>query len=441
VRTEELVEAARKILQQNWNGKFTIPSPSLYPHQWSWDSAFVAIGNSHYDIERSIKELEYLFDAQWKNGMVPHIVFNDRATSYFPSGEFYDCQRSSDAPKHVKTSGMTQPPVHAIAAYYVYKNHPDEQEAKKFLKSNFPKIMKFHEYLMSDRDPEGMGAITVMHPWESGMDNSPVWDEALKRLDVSDIPKYKRKDLENVSDPGQRPSKETYDRFIFLLHIMKKYDYDHLGMYDDYPFKIKGAAFTSLLYTSNNYLLKIADIINEENRSIIDWQSRIKNNFQKNFCPNLKTDPLCYNYDLIAKEHIMKQTVGSMVPIYSGLLTKDQMDKIVDMLGGSRFCGTTCHVKMVPSTGLDEKDYTPQLYWRGPVWINVNWLVWCGLQKYGYKEKADQIKDGVIELVKEHGFYEYFDASTGAGYGGRNFSWTAALLIDVIKNREFEIAP
>ena len=58
--------------------KFTIPSATLYPHQWSWDSCFIAIGNSYFNSDRAMKELEYLFDAQWKNGMIPHIVFNEK---------------------------------------------------------------------------------------------------------------------------------------------------------------------------------------------------------------------------------------------------------------------------------------------------------------------------------------------------------------------------
>jgi hypothetical protein len=68
---EEILKKAKLTLDKNWNGRFTTPSPTLYPHQWSWDSGFIAIGNSYYHPERAIKEIEFLFDAQWKNGMVP----------------------------------------------------------------------------------------------------------------------------------------------------------------------------------------------------------------------------------------------------------------------------------------------------------------------------------------------------------------------------------
>jgi hypothetical protein len=37
-----------------------------------------------------------------------------------------------------------------------------------------------------------------------------------------------------------------------------------------------------------------------------------------------------------------------------------------------------------------------------------------------------------IQQSREEGFREYFDPITGAGYGSVLFSWTAALLIDVL---------
>jgi hypothetical protein len=47
---------------------------------FSWDSAFIAVGKSHYDQEQAQEELRTLFKAQWKNGLLPHIVFNPNAS-------------------------------------------------------------------------------------------------------------------------------------------------------------------------------------------------------------------------------------------------------------------------------------------------------------------------------------------------------------------------
>jgi hypothetical protein len=81
-----LVRQARAVLDFNWTGEYTMPGPRLYPHQWSWDSAFIAIGYSRYDQERATRELGHLFEAQWKNGLLPQLVFNPRFTTVIRSG-------------------------------------------------------------------------------------------------------------------------------------------------------------------------------------------------------------------------------------------------------------------------------------------------------------------------------------------------------------------
>src|SRR5215208_894898 len=81
-----LVRQARVVLDFNWTGEYTMPGPRLYPHQWSLDSAFIAIGYSHYDQERATRELRHLFEAQWKNGLLPQLVFNPHFTNVIRSG-------------------------------------------------------------------------------------------------------------------------------------------------------------------------------------------------------------------------------------------------------------------------------------------------------------------------------------------------------------------
>jgi hypothetical protein len=112
---EKSVQQARMVLDFNWTGEYTMPGPRLYPHQRSWDSAFIAIGYSHYDQERATRELRHLFEAQWKSGLLPQIVFKPLFSEYFPGIEFWHAERSPDAPRDRKTSGVVQPPVHATA--------------------------------------------------------------------------------------------------------------------------------------------------------------------------------------------------------------------------------------------------------------------------------------------------------------------------------------
>src|ERR687884_81254 len=165
-KDDMLIHQAKAVLDFNWTGEYTMPGPRLYPHQWSWDSALIALAYSRYDQNRAVRELRHLFEAQWKNGLLPQIVFNSRFTNYFPGPNFWHAKESPDAPDHRETSGVTQPPVHATAVLYVFR----------------------------ERDPRGEGLVYIRHPWESGMDNSPMWDQIMQRLHLraNQIPPYRR---------------------------------------------------------------------------------------------------------------------------------------------------------------------------------------------------------------------------------------------------------
>jgi glycogen debranching enzyme len=427
----ELLESARKVLDGNWTGEFTIPSTGLYPHQWSWDAAMIAIGNSYFDTDRSIKELEHLFGGQWKNGMIPHIVFNEKEKTYFPSPEYYDVTRSPNAPKHVKTSGMTQPPVHALACFYIYHNSKDKAKTKEFLARVYPNLLNFHRYLMTERDPEKSGLVTIFHPWESGRDDSPIWDDALARVKITKMPKFQRLDIKAEGEAQERPSDDEYNKFIFLVDTMKEYNYDGKIMYERYPFKIKDVLFSCILYVANWTLLQIAKLIGEDSEEISEWISRTETNFRKFFCAP-SNDGLFYDYDVIIGERIMKRTISCLLPIYTGLLSNQEAEVIVKWISGADF---VAEYDTIASADEKESYFKPVDYWRGPIWINTSWSMRYGLLRYGYSDRAERIKQGVLRLVAEHGFREYFNPASGTGLGGKNFSWTAAAVIDMIMNK------
>jgi glycogen debranching enzyme len=427
----ELLESARKVLDGNWTGEFTIPSTGLYPHQWSWDAAMIAIGNSYFDTDRSIKELEHLFGGQWKNGMIPHIVFNEKEKTYFPSPEYYDVTRSPNAPKHVKTSGMTQPPVHALACFYIYHNSKDKAKTKEFLARVYPNLLNFHRYLMTERDPEKSGLVTIFHPWESGRDDSPIWDDALARVKITKMPKFQRLDIKAEGEAQERPSDDEYNKFIFLVDTMKEYNYDGKIMYEKYPFKIKDVLFSCILYVANWTLLQIAKLIGEDSEEISEWISRTETNFRKFFCAP-SNDGLFYDYDVIIGERIMKRTISCLLPIYTGLLSNQEAEVIVKWISGADF---VAEYDTIASADEKESYFKPVDYWRGPIWINTSWSMRYGLLRYGYSDRAERIKQGVLRLVAEHGFREYFNPASGTGLGGKNFSWTAAAVIDMIMNK------
>ena len=391
--------------------------------------------------------MEFLFDAQWQNGMVPHIVFNQKEKTYFPAADFYDITRSPYAPKHIGTSGMTQPPVHAIACYYIYKNAENKTKAKEFLKRIYPNLKRYHKYLLTERDPEKSGLVTIFHPWESGLDDSPVWDEALSKIKIQHPLKFERLDVIAVEGAKETiPSDDMYNKFIYIIELMKQYNYDEQKMYESFPFKIKSIVSSSILYVANKCMIRIADILGEDIQEISEWLSMTQTNFYKYFHPDAsqslgKTEEiLFYNYDLISKDWIRKRTISSLLPIYTGLIPKGQIGLFVKWLRHARWCGEgRCHTPAIPSTDLTDPHFNHLTYWRGPIWVNTNWMIWLGLLKYGYRDIAEQIRQGIIELAANHGFREYYDPFTGEGLGGKSFSWTAALVIDLIKNTPSEI--
>src|SRR6266545_2135931 len=64
----DLANRAAAELEANWMGHATRASAHLYPHQWSWDSACIAMGYSGWDQERAQAELRWLFASQWPTG-------------------------------------------------------------------------------------------------------------------------------------------------------------------------------------------------------------------------------------------------------------------------------------------------------------------------------------------------------------------------------------
>ena len=75
------VDKAKKTLLGNRRRGYTLPTNNkLYPAQWNWDSAFIALGYSYFNLNHALKEITTLLDGQWKDGMVPHILFHDTNT-------------------------------------------------------------------------------------------------------------------------------------------------------------------------------------------------------------------------------------------------------------------------------------------------------------------------------------------------------------------------
>jgi hypothetical protein len=426
------IKEARSVLAGNRTGSYSIPAKGLYPHQWNWDSGFIAIGYSHFDTALAIRELESLFSAQWKNGMLPQIVFNRESLgNYFPEPDFWQTGLSPHAPDGFLTSGITMPPIHAVAVLKVFENARDKEEVRPFLKWIYPRLLLLHRYLYSERNFSGDGLIHMIHPWESGMDNSPAWDKVLEKIDLSAVhlPAYQRKDtLSGVSD-DMRPAKEHYDYFIYLIELFKKTKYDEKEISKDSPFLVCGPLFNAILCASNEALIKISDILKEPYKEIERWYDMTADAIREKLYHD--GHGIFDAYDIRTGQLLELETASGFMPLFGGAASAGQAAGVYEYLNSRSFCALhqgNCFT--IPSYDTQKEGYKRENYWRGPVWININWMLVQGLRRYGFNQKADSLARDMLELPMRFGFYEYYDSFDGRGYGSKNFSWTAALFID-----------
>jgi mannosylglycerate hydrolase len=426
-----LVRQAKAVLDINWTGEYTQPGPRLYPHQWSWDSALIAIGYSHYDQDRAMRELSHLFDSQWKNGLLPQIVFNPRFGMYFPGIDFWHADRSPDAPRDRKTSGVVQPPIHATAVLCVYQHAKDKAAAEEFLERTFPKLKAWHEYLHRERDPRGEGLVYIRHPWESGMDNSPMWDQIMERLQLrpDQIPQYRRADTHFVA-AGDRPLDAAYDRFAYLVKLFADRDYDEARIREDCPFLIQDVLFNALMCRADRDLAQIARVVGEDPSSSEERAAKTARTLNEKLWD--EQHGIYLDFDLVSNRPLEVYVAPNFVPLYAGVPDEEQARRMVDTLENTGFGLSDESLTPVPSYDRYGFAFFPTRYWRGPVWANINWFLMRGLERYGYEGQAERLRETLISLCKEQGFYEYYDPTTGFGHGSDLFSWTAALFLDVL---------
>jgi hypothetical protein len=434
VSDAELARRALGVLDANWAGSSTQPSPALYPHQWSWDSACIAIGRARHDQGRAERELRSLFAGQWSNGLLPHIVFADGGGgAYFPGPEFWQTERSGDAPPSPRTSGIVQPPIHATAAWHVYRHARDREHATAFLGDLMPGLAAWHEYLYRERVRGDDGLAEIWHPWESGMDNSPVWDEALRRITLApgEVPDYRRVDVQ-VADASERPTDDEYDRYAYLVGLFREKSYRPQEIRAACPFVVQPVLFNSLLVQSGRDLAEIARVLGADPEPFEAQAKRTAAGIEARLWDD--EHAVYVDYDVWADRRIATRTAAGLAPLFAGVPTAERAAQMVERLAASRAAvGESAWA--VTSLAPDDPRFRPTLYWRGPMWPILNWVLQRGLTRYGYREQAAQVRLGLIELARRSGFWEHYSPVTGRGHGGERFAWTAALVLDVLAER------
>lgn len=414
-----IFERSVEIIKLNDKGHYTVPTHGLYPFQWNWDSCLTALGLSHFDEQRAWLEIETLFEHQWDDGMVPHIVFHEPDDGYFPGPDVWRTGRS------VPTSGITQPPVAGFAVKRLYdrSNDPDAISARAM--SLVKCIDRWHQWFFQCRDPEQEGLVALIHPWESGRDNSIDWDDPFASVPTDGIEPYTRRDTQHA-DPAHRPTKDQYDRYLWLVEHFRSLEWNNLVLHNESPFRVVDPGFNAILFRSCTDLAVLADQLGEH--EIADrntnWANKGVNALEKLWSDE-HLQYVCF--DRVAGSQINSASIGGLLPVFAPL-EKSRVNAIVARL---QSMAQDCQF-LIASHDPQDQRFDSKRYWRGPAWLIVNYMIMDGLKQAGQQEMANKIESDSQALIAESGFAEYYDPKTGEGCGGASFTWTAAMMLEFI---------
>ncbi len=357
-----------------------------------------ATGAGSYGFDRAIVELQGMFAAQWSNGMLPHIRFVPGNRTYRPDPTDWGVTPEISGQNRAATSGITQPPIMGLCAYEVFSRLPRPVQHLDTFLALAAGIERFHGFLLSARDPAGDGLAACVHPWETGMDNSPAFEslmertrEYVRREGVS-LAAFARADRQHV--PAEhRPKDSDYVAFFGLIDLFKSCGYDEGCIARKSPFLWQDVLFNTLLVVSLDALARLEEDLAGllEARSGAQEQAprdgepaRLRQQAATNRVTAGRVaaairdrlwseqDGLFYPRDLREGRLVRVATVSSLLPLLAGIATPGQAARLIAHL---RDPGKFATAFPVPSTALDEPAFDPLRYWAGPSWPVPNWLL------------------------------------------------------------------
>ena len=418
--TQILIDQAKAVMRKNDRGLYTVPTHGLYPFQWNWDSALTALGFSHFDEARAWTEIETLFAHQWEDGMVPHIIFHEHDEGYFPGPGVWGTGRA------VPTSGITQPPVAGFAANRIFQRARDRSLAEAKARALLPRIHAWHQWFYRCRDPQGTGLVAIIHPWESGRDNSVDWDVAFERVPTDGVLPFKRRDTSHAN-PAHRPTDDQYKRYIWLVQTFRSLGWDNTKLHDSSPFQIVDPGFNGILIRSCGDLARMARALGETeiaaqsqalaDRAIAAMDSLWSDRWGQYLC-----------HDRISGASVDSASIGGILAAFAPIPAA-RAKAIADRIA---VLAQSCNY-LVPSHDPTAPQFDALRYWRGPIWLIVNYMIANGLHVAGQTDIANRIDADCLRLIERSGFAEYYGPIDAEPCGGDSFTWTAAMMIEILQ--------
>ena len=405
-----------RILRANDRGGYSVPTARLYPFQWNWDSAFVAMGWATFDEARAWDEIESLLKGQWDDGLIPQIVFHAPSDDYFPGPEVWGIAAHAADLRHHPAAGAGDrggAPARGSA-------RPGGGRGARACRS-----IRGCSQTTAGGKPRATltrtGLVATLHPWETGMDNSPAWDCRMARVPTETTTIIRRRDTSHV-DPAMRPRAEDYRALHPLGRRIPRGRLAARRMLAVSPFRMADVGTNAILLRAERDLLTLASRFGTapEQAEIAARVARLHAAIGRLWHADLGVFTC---FDLIGDAPVPIGTSAGFLPLFASAATEIQ----VAALGATLTRWAARAAWLVPSTDPGDVRFEPLRYWRGPVWAVINWMVADGFAATGDPAIAGRIRAQTLELIETAGFAEYFDPITGRGAGGKDFSWTAAV--------------
>lgn len=369
----DVVTAARDVLESSWlaDGGFCPPNANVYPHQWLWDSCFHAIAWNALGDKRGLTELTSCFKAQLPNGFVPHMRYLQPNHARGPSSS---------------RSSYLQPPIFAHAAAVIARSGtrvPDHL---------LDRIEAALAWLWQNRRGED-GLLFIVHPWESGADDSPRWDDWI------DLPTYDR---------------QRYREVDVRLKEATTFDADAIATWST-EFVAAPAAFNAF---AAHAALEYAALRDDET-----WAAR-----GRELAAVMDAELWDDAQGLWADRAVVGGGPSAAIPtldgVFGALVTDDESRAVraLDQLADPQRFGTDQGLSFLPPS---HPRFEADQYWRGPAWPQLNYMAYVAARRWSAAPLADRIAAVSQTAAVASGFAEYWDPLTGNGLGAIPQGWAA----------------
>ena len=376
----ETKAAALRVLESAWcaDRGYCWPNPHQYPHLWLWDSCFHSIAWASLGDSRAAAELEQVLAKQFPNGFLPHMVYGPPAPDKPASQAVFRGPRKD-------VSCFTQPPVYALAMAWA------DQQRIPLPAQVIQKVLRALSYFPRRRFRDGLAF--VVHPWETGCDDSPRWDSWYG--EEWDQRRWAERDTQLVASAEFDPEE------------------------GDATWNTQFACAPSLFNAILSHAFYLAA---ERTGDRVLRQASF--DLGAAMDERLWDDSQAMYMDL----PLVGGGASSAIPVIDGVLaalgsvSRDHARACLEQLRDpARFAGP-CGLRYLPQT---DPHYQPDSYWRGPAWPQLTFLAVQACRRWQLDDLADHLSEQGKRGIVRAGWSEYWNPETGRGLGARPQTWAA----------------